>query len=201
MKQSVYSKLLTARIKLQSVKINKSGQNKFVGYSYFELGDFLPTIQNIFQEVGLCGVISCNSELASIEIIDTETGDKLTITTPMGSAALKGCHEVQNIGAVITYQRRYLWMLALEIVEHDILDAQTTNETPVKFQKKTTNGTTNNSLPLLHASEEIKEAKTETQLHKIYGDYQLMFQEQGITKQVLDTIKGLCVVRQKEFSE
>ena len=201
MKQSVYSKLLTARIKLQSVKINKSGQNKFVGYSYFELGDFLPTIQNIFQEVGLCGVISCNSELASIEIIDTETGDKLTITTPMGSAALKGCHEVQNIGAVITYQRRYLWMLALEIVEHDILDAQTTNETPVKFQNKTTNGTTNNSLPLLHASEEIKQAKTETQLHKIYGDYQLMFQEQGITKQVLDTIKGLCVVRQKEFSE
>ena len=138
-KQSVYNKLLTARIKLQSTKINKSGMNKFVGYSYFELGDFLPTIQNIFQEVGLCGVISCNSELASIDIIDTETGDKLTITTPMGSASLKGCHEVQNIGAVITYQRRYLWMLALEIVEHDILDAQTTNETPL--QKKTINGT------------------------------------------------------------
>ena len=201
MKQSVYSKLLSARIKLQSVKINKSGMNKFVGYSYFELGDFLPTIQNIFQEVGLCGVISCNSELASIDIIDTETGDKLTITTPMGSAALKGCHEVQNIGAVITYQRRYLWMLALEIVEHDILDAQTTNETPVKFQKKATNGSADNSLPLLHASGEIKEAKTETQLHKIYGDYQLMFQEKGINKQFLDTIKGLCVARQKEFSE
>jgi hypothetical protein len=43
----------------------------------------------------------------------------------MGSAALKGCHEVQNIGAVETYQRRYLWVAALEIVEHDALDATT----------------------------------------------------------------------------
>jgi hypothetical protein len=41
----------------------------------------------------------------------------------MGSAALKGCHEVQNIGAVETYQRRYLWVTALEIVEHDALDS------------------------------------------------------------------------------
>lgn len=40
----------------------------------------------------------------------------------MGSAALKGVHEVQNIGAVETYQRRYLWVAALEIVEHDALD-------------------------------------------------------------------------------
>jgi len=43
----------------------------------------------------------------------------------MGSAALKGCHEVQNIGAVETYQRRYLWVAALEIVEHDALDKTT----------------------------------------------------------------------------
>jgi hypothetical protein len=43
----------------------------------------------------------------------------------MGSAALKGCHEVQNIGAVETYQRRYLWVTAMEIVEHDALDATT----------------------------------------------------------------------------
>ena len=43
----------------------------------------------------------------------------------MSSAALKGCHEVQNLGAVQTYLRRYLWVAALEIVEHDALDATT----------------------------------------------------------------------------
>jgi hypothetical protein len=49
----------------------------------------------------------------------------------MGSAQLKGCHEVQNIGAVETYQRRYLYTTALELLEHDVLDA-TTGQTPVK---------------------------------------------------------------------
>jgi hypothetical protein len=49
----------------------------------------------------------------------------------MGSAALKGCHEVQNVGAVETYQRRYLWVTAMEIVEHDALDATTGAEKPV----------------------------------------------------------------------
>jgi hypothetical protein len=48
----------------------------------------------------------------------------------MGSAALKGCHEVQNIGAVETYQRRYLWVTAMEIVEHDALDATTAKDAP-----------------------------------------------------------------------
>ena len=52
------------------------------------------------------------------------------ITSPMGSAALKGCHEVQNIGAVETYQRRYLWVTAMEIVEHDALDASTGKDAP-----------------------------------------------------------------------
>jgi hypothetical protein len=51
--------------------------------------------------------------------------DCITLYSPMGSANLKGCHEVQNIGAVETYQRRYLWVAALEIVEHDALDATT----------------------------------------------------------------------------
>ena len=118
----VYSKLMKARLALQNTKLKKSGQNKFAGYSYFELGDFLPTVQNIFSEVGLCGIVSFQSDLATLTITDTEDGSQIVITSPMGSAALKGCHEVQNIGAVETYQRRYLWVSAMEIVEHDILD-------------------------------------------------------------------------------
>ena len=54
---SVYSKLMEARIRLQNTKLNKSGHNKFAGYQYFELGDFLPQINQIFHEIGLCGII------------------------------------------------------------------------------------------------------------------------------------------------
>ena len=129
---SVYHKLMDARVKLQARKLNKSGVNKFAGYEYFELGDFLPAIQEIFSEVGLCGIVSYQPDIASLAIHDVEGGDPIIITSPMGSAALKGCHEVQNIGAVETYQRRYLWVTAMEIVEHDALDAMTGKEKPVK---------------------------------------------------------------------
>jgi len=120
---SVFSKLNKARIKLQNTELTKSGHNKFAGYKYFELGDFLPTVQNIFSELGLCGIVSYGTEIATLTIVDIEDNSSVVISSPMGSAALKGCHEVQNIGAVETYQRRYLWVTAMEIVEHDALDS------------------------------------------------------------------------------
>lgn len=131
---SVHKKLMAARVELQGIKLKKSGQNKFAGYSYFELGDFLPEIQNIFNKLGLCGVVSYDREIASLTITDVDDGTVIVITSPMAEANLKGTHPIQNLGAVETYQRRYLWMTAMEIVEHDILDASE----PVKEQPKPT---------------------------------------------------------------
>jgi hypothetical protein len=127
---SVHKKLMQARVTLQGTKLQKSGHNKFAQYYYFELGDFLPEIQNIFNNLGLCGVISFNHEMATLSITDMEDGTTLNITSPMSSAALKGCHEVQNLGAVQTYLRRYLWVTAMEIVEHDALEPLTGSEAP-----------------------------------------------------------------------
>jgi len=119
----VHKKLMQARIMLQNAPLKKSGHNKFAGYSYFELGDFIPTINSIFNEVGLCGVVSYDAEIASLTITDTDDGTNIIITSPMADANLKGCHPIQNLGAVETYTRRYLWVTAMEIVEHDALDS------------------------------------------------------------------------------
>ena len=126
----VYKKLIDARNLLQTNELSKSGHNKFAGYKYFELGDFLPTVQAIFKDVGLVDVISFTAEMATMTIYDVEDGSSIVFTSPMGSAQLKGCHEVQNIGAVETYQRRYLYTTAMAIVEHDALDATTIKDEP-----------------------------------------------------------------------
>jgi hypothetical protein len=126
----VYAKLQKARMMLQAAPIKKSGHNKFAGYQYFELGDFLPTINEIFNELGLCSVISFDKELATLRVIDTDNGGAITFTSPMADAHLKGCHPIQNMGATQTYSRRYLYVSALEIVEHDALDATTGSEAP-----------------------------------------------------------------------
>lgn len=120
---NVYKKLMQARIDLQNTTLSKSGHNKFAGYKYFELGDFIPAIQNIFNNLGLCGTISYTNDLATLTIVDMDDNSKIEITSPMSEAALKGCHAVQNLGAVQTYIRRYLWVTALEIVEHDAIDS------------------------------------------------------------------------------
>ena len=122
---NVYRKLQLARVLLQNTRLNKSGKNKFAGYEYFELGDFIPAIQIIFEDVGLCGVITYTLDLATLTIYNVEKDEKIEFTSPMSRAELKGCHEVQNLGAVQTYLRRYLWTTAMEIVEHDALDATT----------------------------------------------------------------------------
>lgn len=136
---TIFWKLSAARIMLQEQPLTKSGANKFAGYKYFELGDFLPAIQRIFNEVGLVDVISFTADTATLTLYDSDNGQSIVFTSPMGSANLKGCHEVQNIGAVETYQRRYLYVTALAIVEADSLDAVTGNkdvEPPKKAEKK-----------------------------------------------------------------
>jgi hypothetical protein len=120
---NVYKKLQDARVKLQGMPLKESGQNKFAGYSYMELGDFLPQINSICAEVGLCGIISFGEE-ATLTIVNTDKPEESVVFhSPMSVAELKGCHPVQNLGAVQSYLRRYLWIAAMDICEHDALDS------------------------------------------------------------------------------
>lgn len=119
---NIYEKLQSARVKLQSKKLKKSGKNKHTGFSYFELADFLPSVNMIFAEIGLCSNFSLCAEKAVLTIYDTESNDSIAFETPTASAQLKGCTEVQSLGAVHTYLKRYLYLNALEIVESEILD-------------------------------------------------------------------------------
>jgi hypothetical protein len=136
---SVYRKLQEARIDLQSKPLKKSGKNNFAGYQYFELADFLPSIQQICLDRGLCGSVTFYTDIAVLTITDVDKPeDKIEFKCPMSSAALKGCHEVQNLGAVQTYLRRYLWTNAFEIVEHDALDAVMGKDEPKKAKPTVT---------------------------------------------------------------
>jgi hypothetical protein len=145
---NVYAKLNAARVKFHALELKKTGHNKFAGYNYFELGDFLIPALQVFNEVGLCAIVSFDKDMARMAIIDVDKPHDavLTITSPMGSATLKGCHEVQNIGAVETYQRRYLWVAALEIVEHDALDATSGKEAPKSVAREVASQTPMDSL-------------------------------------------------------
>lgn len=119
---TVHKKLMDARIALHAMPLKKSGWNDFSKYAYFELGDFLPETLKLFHASNLCGVVTFEMEIAKLTLTDLDDGAELVITSPMAEAALKGAHAIQNLGAVQTYMRRYLWVTAMEIVENDYLD-------------------------------------------------------------------------------
>ena len=100
---NVYQKLNLAREKFHASEIKKSGHNKFAGYNYFELSDFVVPALKIFKEVELTSVIRFEADIATMEIVNNEKPeDRIYITSPMSEAALKGCHPVQNLGAVLS---------------------------------------------------------------------------------------------------
>lgn len=117
---TIYEKLAEARIRLN---VKKSGRNNFAKYGYFELADFLPEINLLAKELGFVCLVSFDAEKATMTIKDATSEGEIIFTSPMSTAELKGCHAVQNLGAVQTYLRRYLYQTAFEIVEAEQLDA------------------------------------------------------------------------------
>jgi hypothetical protein len=121
---TVYNRLQTVAVELQKTELKKSGMNKFAGFKYFELADFLPTVNELFLKNGLAGYCSFTSELASLTIADIETGETIVVTSPMVDIEMKGANAIQALGAVETYSRRYLYLAALGIVENDTVDSK-----------------------------------------------------------------------------
>lgn len=142
-KLNLFQKLQKARVELQEMNLKKSGQNKFAGFSYYELSDFLPAINIICNDVGLFTAISFETDYAILKIYDCEDMDKfIEFKSPMKEIQQKGCNDIQSLGSVETYSRRYLYLTAFEIVENDFSDAVTGSDNKKQINTNyITNGT------------------------------------------------------------
>jgi hypothetical protein len=130
---NVFKKLQGVRHAFASANVKKSGKNKFAGYEYFELGDFIPVINAMFDEVGLIGVVRFTKDEGSLTVYNVENPEeKIVFTTPMVFASNPKGQPIQDLGSTHTYMRRYLWLMTMEIVEHDSVDASAPSVKPQK---------------------------------------------------------------------
>ena len=137
--KTLLKKLQECRVALQNKNLKKSGRNDFANFNYYELADFLPTINILFNEKGLFSAFSIKEERATLQIIDVESGEEITFESPIAEANVKGTTPIQSLGAIHTYMKRYLYLNALEIVENDHLDGQVGKmEIEPKEEKKLT---------------------------------------------------------------
>jgi len=122
--QTIYECLQDVRNELCKTPLKKSGYNSHLKFNYFELADFVPTATRLFAERGLCPIFSITTnqdgfEMAVLKIV--KGAEQIVFTTPTSDPTNMG--GIQALGAKITYLRRYLYLIALDLVENDIVDA------------------------------------------------------------------------------
>ena len=185
---NVFEKLQEARVKLQNAKLKKSGKNAYAGFSYFELADFIPTVNNIFNDLKLFSNFSIIAGVATLTIINSEKPDELTtFSMPTTELTLKGCTPIQALGGVNTYCRRYLYLNALEIVENDLLDGKAGT-----FEKEEPKKTkVNNDLDII---EGLRAVDTIDNLNSYYYKYEKEVQD-------LKKFQAEYTIKAKELSK
>ena len=128
---NVYQRLLTARAKFLEADVQKTGKNMHLSFKYFELDDIVPSAIRIFNEVGLIPIVNFTADTATMNIVNTDNPeDSVAFVAPfnqiapiVSNAGKQATNEMQALGSSITYMRRYLYMMALDICESDSIDA------------------------------------------------------------------------------
>ena len=120
---NVFEKLNLARIKMQQRGLKQTGKNGKMGNTFFELEVILPESNSICAEIKALAYVTFSSDTATLYFVDCEKPeDRIIFTSPMSTAKLAACHEVQNLGAVETYLKRYLYQNLYELSEKESLD-------------------------------------------------------------------------------
>lgn len=129
--ENVYQKLIKAREQFLNSDVQKTGKNMHLSFKYFELDDIVPTAIRIFSTVGLVPVVNFTTDTATMTIVNTDNPeDTVAFVAPFNQIApivsntgKQATNEMQALGSSITYMRRYLYMMALDICESDSIDA------------------------------------------------------------------------------
>lgn len=164
---NIYGKLNEARARFLAAPVKKSGINRFAEYKYFELEDIVPPASAIFKDVGLVFLVSfAGGEAVGTLVNVTKPEETITFVSPMVPLTVTdkdgtikppaGMNSIQALGGAETYQRRYLWMMVLDIVEADAFDS--------------TQGKPNSDEPKSEAPKKSNRPKTEKEREEIKGE-------------------------------
>lgn len=132
---NVYGKLIEARKRFLDAGVKKKGVNRYAEFKYFRLDEIIPTKQEIFREVGLADIITFGNEVATLTIYNVDNPDEsIDFMSQLAPDESMIKNPIQKVGAIQTYVRRYLYLLALDIIESDGIEE--TTDKPVEVEEK-----------------------------------------------------------------
>jgi len=125
--------IINIRVELQNSKIRQSGKNKFAGFTYFELSDFLPKLNELMLKYKVNDCISINKEYAELTLYFGNEKQTYSIPftvyeTPKNKQGGESMQHIQYLGALNTYYKRYLYLNAFGITDGEVVDAINNND-------------------------------------------------------------------------
>ena len=154
--------IISIRVKLQNSKLKKSGKNTFAGFDYFELADFLPKLNELMLEEGINDVFTIETDInetsvAKLTLLKGEEKQEYKMPfkifdTPLtfkkdkkgeymkdsegNYIQVPSMQDIQYLGALNTYYKRYLYLNAFGITDGDVIDALDNEDLNKKKEKK-----------------------------------------------------------------
>ncbi len=149
---SLNESIIKIRVDLQNLKIKKSGKNKFAGFDYYELSDFLPKLNELMLRYGVNDKFTIEEEKVTLTLIkgnETQTYSMpfKIFDTPINKKynkdldeyiEVKSMQDIQYLGALNTYYKRYLYLNAFGITDGEIIDGMNNDDLEKKTTKRTT---------------------------------------------------------------
>lgn len=124
---SVWEKLLHSRVDFMNEHVKQTGLNTHAEFTYFELKDIVPVATQIFSHYNCMFLTTFPAGKAVGTFINLDnTEETITVefeTRSISEPAKYRMNEVQGLGAELTYMRRYLYFLILDIVVMDEFDS------------------------------------------------------------------------------
>lgn len=194
---NLYQKIQRCRVELQECNLKKSGKNKFANFEYYELADFLPKVNELFDKYKLFSRFTLMGNIATLDIYDTEAKkedgsyDCVMFSSPVAEVNIKGSNAIQNLGGANTYMKRYLYLNALEIVESDSFDAVSGKEN--KNKGVTFRATGNAEKKVLDLMVKMKDLviDTNSDMEEILKYYKVKTNTDMTLEQLEDCVKNL----------
>jgi hypothetical protein len=130
---NIYKKISELKKEFSTIEVKKSGKNAHLGFKYHELSDFLGIIAHLNVKYGVAEHISIDNQQATLTLTNVdEPSEQIKVSVPFVMADMQTKNDsIQKLGATLTYLRRYLYVQAYAITEHDVIDAQNLKEVKV----------------------------------------------------------------------
>ena len=135
MKQ-INKKIIKIRKELQESKIKKSGKNKFAGFSYYELADFLPKLNELMEKYEVNDIVTVEENNVILSLVFNDETNVYKIPFLSEAPTPKGMQEIQHLGALLTYSKRYLYLNAFGITDGEVIDSLDNSKLTKKEVKK-----------------------------------------------------------------